>query len=146
MAMLQEIGKPEKAEAHLKDLLAGKQKVMGFGHRVYKTEDPRAAILRRWCRELGEKTGQTRWADISEVLERVMLQEKGIRCNVDFYSASVYHLLGIPTDLFTPIFAVARTVGWTAHILEQYADNRLIRPLSEYVGPTDKKVKPIAQR
>jgi citrate synthase len=146
MAMLEEIETPDRAEAYLKDLLAKKEKVMGFGHRVYKTEDPRAAILRRWCRELGEKTGQAQWAEISEILESVMLEEKGIHCNVDFYSASVYHMLGIPTDLFTPIFAVARTVGWTAHVLEQYADNRLIRPLSEYVGPMDRKVKPIAER
>jgi citrate synthase len=146
MVMLQEIGDPAKAEDYIKDLLARKQKVMGFGHRVYKTEDPRAAILRKWCRQLGEETGQTVWPEISEVLERVMLDEKGLNCNVDFYSASVYHMLGIPTDLFTPIFAVARTVGWTAHIREQYADNRLIRPLCNYTGPTDKKVKPIDER
>jgi citrate synthase len=146
MVMLQEIARPERAAAFVKDLLARKEKVMGFGHRVYKTEDPRAAILRQWCRALGEKTGQTQWADIGEAIERVMLEEKGISCNVDFYSASVYHMLGIPTDLFTPIFAVARTVGWTAHILEQYQDNRIIRPLADYVGPKDKKVKPIGER
>jgi citrate synthase len=146
MVMLQDIGDPAKAEPYVRDLLKRGQKVMGFGHRVYKTEDPRAAILRRYCRMLGEETGQIRWAEISETLERVVLEEKGLHCNVDFYSASVYHMLGIPTDLFTPIFAVARTVGWTAHILEQYADNRLIRPISEYVGPMDLKVTPIDQR
>jgi len=146
MVMLQEIGDPARAEAFVQGLLARKQKVMGFGHRVYKTEDPRAAILRRWCRQLGRRSGEPRWAEISEVLERVMLQEKGLHCNVDFYSASVYHMLGIPTDLFTPIFAAARTVGWTAHVLEQYANNRLIRPLANYTGPTGLKVVPIAER
>jgi len=146
MVMLQEIGDPATAADYVRKLLAAKQKIMGFGHRVYKTEDPRAAILRRWCRELGDKLGQPQWAQISETIERVMLDEKGIHCNVDFYSASVYHMLGIPTDLFTPIFAVARVVGWTAHILEQYANNRIIRPLSNYVGPTGLKVGPIGQR
>jgi citrate synthase len=146
MVMLQEIGEPSRAEAHVRDLLARKVKVMGFGHRVYKTEDPRATVLRRWCRELGEKLGQTRWAEISEILERILLEEKGLHCNVDFYSASVYHLLGIPTDLFTPIFAVSRIVGWTAHMLEQYNNNRIIRPLCDYTGPTDEKVIPIKDR
>ena len=105
-----------------------------------------AAILRHWCRELGRKFGQTQWAEISAAIEEVMLKEKDIHCNVDFYSASVYSLLGIPTDLFTPIFAVSRVVGWTAHILEQYANNRLIRPLSNYVGPMGRKVTPITRR
>jgi citrate synthase len=146
MLMLDEIGEPARAERYIMGLLARKEKVMGFGHRVYKTEDPRAAILRRWCRELGEWTGQTRWADMSETIERVMLREKGLHCNVDFYSASVYRMLDIPGDLFTPIFALARTVGWTAHILEQYANNRLIRPLCDYTGPMDLKVKPMAER
>jgi citrate synthase len=146
MIMLEQIGDPAKAEAYILDLLTRKEKVMGFGHRDYKTEDPRAAILRRWCIELGEWTGQTKWAEMSETIERVMLRENGLYCNVDFYSASIYHMLDIPGDLFTPIFAVARTVGWTAHILEQYANNRLIRPLCDYTGPMDKKVKPLAER
>lgn len=146
MLMLEEIGTPGKAADYVKDLLARKQKVMGFGHRVYKTEDPRATVLRRWCRELGEKLGQPQWAEMSETMERVLLEEKGLHCNVDFYSASVYHMLGIPTDLFTPIFAVARLIGWTAHILEQYAHNRIIRPLANYVGPCDLRVAPIEER
>lgn len=146
MLMLQEIAAPQKAEAWVKQMLANKQKVMGFGHRVYKTQDPRAALLRRYCAELGSLTGQKQWAEISTVLEKVMLEEKSIHCNVDFYSASVYHMLGIPTDLFTPIFAVARTAGWTAHILEQYSDNRLIRPLSNYTGPENRTVRPLAER
>ncbi len=146
MGMLKEIGDPARAADYVKGLLAAKKKIMGFGHRVYKTGDPRAAILRQWCRVLGDKLGQPQWAEISATIEKVMADEKGLDCNVDFYSASVYHMLGIPTDLFTPIFAVARVVGWTAHILEQYANNRLIRPLSNYVGPAGRKVKPIAQR
>jgi citrate synthase len=146
MLMLQEIGRPSRAADHVRRLLAAKQKVMGFGHRVYKTEDPRATFLRRWSQELGEKLGQPQWFEISQVVEKVMLEEKQIHCNVDFYSASVYHMLGIPTDLFTPVFAVSRTVGWTAHVLEQYANNRLIRPLANYVGPVDLKVKPIRER
>jgi len=146
MRMLEDIGTPAHAAAYVKKLLAAKQKIMGFGHRVYKTGDPRAAVLRAWSRKLGEVTGQTHWAEISEIIEKVMEEEKGLNCNVDFYSASVYHMLGIPTDLFTPIFAVARVVGWTAHILEQYANNRLIRPMSNYVGATDKRVVPISER
>lgn len=146
MVMLQEIGKPERAADYIRDLLARKQKVMGFGHRVYRTDDPRATVLRRWCRVLGERTGQPQWADISAVIEKVMEEEKGLNCNVDFYSASVYHMLGIPSDLFTPIFAMSRMVGWTAHVLEQYANNRIIRPLSNDVGPMDRKVVPLDQR
>jgi len=146
MLMLEEIGEPARAEAYVRDLLERKVKVMGFGHRVYKVEDPRATVLRRWCRELGEKVGQPQWAEISETLERILLEEKGLHCNVDFYSASVYHLLGIPTDLFTPIFAVARIVGWTAHMLEQYGNNRIIRPLCDYTGGFDRKVEPIDER
>ncbi|MBM4032502.1 MAG: citrate synthase [Planctomycetes bacterium] len=146
LLMLQDIGHPARAAEYVKALLAAKKKVMGFGHRVYKTGDPRAAILRRWCRVLGERLGQTQWADISATIEQVMADEKGLDCNVDFYSASVYHMLGIPGDLFTPIFAISRVVGWTAHILEQYANNRLIRPLSNYTGPVDRTVAPISER
>ena len=146
MQMLLEIGEPAKAADYIQGLLAARQKIMGFGHRVYKTEDPRAAVLRRWSRELGQRLGQSRWPEMSAIIEDVLLKEKGLHCNVDFYSASVYHMLGIPPDLFTPIFAVARVVGWTAHILEQYANNRLIRPLSNYTGPMNLEVKPIAER
>jgi len=142
MEMLEQIGEPARAADYVKGLLAAKKKVMGFGHRVYKTGDPRAAVLRRWSRTLGEKLGDTRWADISAIIEQVMADEKGLDCNVDFYSASVYHMLGIPNDLFTPIFAVARVVGWTAHVLEQYANNRLIRPLSNYTGPLGLRAAP----
>jgi len=146
MRMLEEIGTPGKAEAYVMDLLARKQRVMGIGHRVYKTEDPRAAVLRRRCRELGVQTGQEHWAEICGIIEEVMLREKGLNCNVDFYSAPVYQMLGLPTDLYTPIFALARVVGWTAHILEQYSNNRLIRPLSDYDGAELRPIPPVEQR
>lgn len=124
---------------------------MGFGHRVYKAMDPRAPILRALAEKLAEKGGNTKWLEISEVVQRTMREEmekraKPIYPNVDFFSASVYYTLGIPSDLFTNIFACARVSGWTAHIMAQLADNRLIRPKAEYVGPEGKKVQPIAQR
>lgn len=146
MKMLEEIGSPEKAEAYVKDLLARKEKIMGFGHAVYKTEDPRATHLRRLSQEAGERHGETRWFEISRAVEEVVLREKGLHANVDFYAASVYHSLGVPTDLMTPIFAAARMAGWTAHVREQYADNRVIRPSSEYVGPRDQIYVPIDRR
>jgi citrate synthase len=119
---------------------------MGFGHRVYKTEDPRATHLRRLARELGERTGDTKWYEMSAVVEKVVMEEKGLYPNVDFYAASVYHSLGVPTDLMTPIFALARMSGWTAHVREQHNDNRLIRPESEYIGPNDQTYAPIEDR
>ena len=135
--MLEEIGEVENAERWVRDALEHKQKIMGFGHRVYKTEDPRATHLRRLSRELGDRAGDTKWYEISALVEKVVMEEKGLYPNVDFYAASVYHSLGIPTDLMTPIFALARMCGWTAHVREQYNDNRLIRPESEYIGPTN---------
>jgi citrate synthase len=147
MRMLEDIGEPGKAEAYIKDLFVRKQIVMGFGHRVYRTvDDPRATILRRVSRELGEAVGDTRWYEISEAVEKAVLAEKGLRPNVDFYAGSVLHYLGLPTDLFTPMFAAARAAGWTAHIREQYADNRIIRPDSEYIGPRDQRYVPIEER
>jgi citrate synthase len=119
---------------------------MGFGHRVYKTEDPRATILRRLSRELGEAAGEKKWFEISERVEQVVMQEKGLYPNVDFYAGSVLHYLGLATDLFTPMFAAGRAAGWTAHVREQYADNRLIRPESEYIGPRDQSYVPIEER
>jgi citrate synthase len=144
--MLEEIGDEDRAEAYVKGRLAKKQKIMGFGHRVYKTEDPRATHLRRLARELGERAGDTKWYEISARVEKVVMEEKGLYPNVDFYAASVYHSLGVPTDLMTPIFALARMAGWTAHVREQYADNRLIRPESEYIGPRDQHYVPIEER
>jgi 2-methylcitrate synthase len=145
--MLEEIASVDQVEEYMKDLFARKQLVMGFGHRVYRTvDDPRATILRRLAKEMGETAGDTRWYDISVAVEKVVLAEKGLRPNVDYYMASVLHYLGLPTDLFTPLFAAARAAGWTAHIREQYADNRIIRPDSEYIGPRDQKWVPVEER
>lgn len=138
MKMLIEIGEDaddRRVDEFVRGMLARKVKVPGFGHRVYRTEDPRATHLRRMSKALGERAGRTRWHAMSRRIEAVMREEKRIDANVDFYSASTYALLGIPVDLFTPIFAVSRVSGWTAHVLEQYANNRLIRPRAEYVGP-----------
>ena len=147
MKMLLEIGTPDRAEAHLRNLLANKLKVSGFGHRVYTTEDPRATHLRRMSEDLSRQKGDLRWFDISRILETVMKKEKRLNANVDFYSASTYYMLGIPIDLYTPIFAVSRISGWTAHIIEQHANNRLIRPRAEYTGALpDQSYLPIEQR
>jgi citrate synthase len=144
--MLQEIGSLDKVDAYVAECLAQKRKIMGIGHRVYKVLDPRAPHLKRMAQVLSAKLGDPKWILMSERIAELMLQEKGLHANVDFYSATVYYSLGIPTDLFTPIFAIARTSGWTAHVLEQLADNRLIRPQSVYTGPVGLKVTPIAQR
>jgi 2-methylcitrate synthase len=120
---------------HIKGMLAQKKKIPGFGHRVYHTEDPRATHLRQMSRELGESSGQTKWWEYSSKIEQFMKADKKLNANVDFYSASTYYTLGIDLDLFTPIFAVSRISGWTAHVMEQLSDNRLIRPRADYVGP-----------
>jgi citrate synthase len=146
MNMLQAIGAEDRVDAWVGDALGAKKKIMGFGHAVYRTEDPRATHLRRMSRELGEKSGQGRWYRMSERVEALVRQQKGLYPNVDFYSASAYGALGIPTDLFTPVFAVSRIAGWTAHILEQLANNRLIRPESEYTGPRDVAYLPPQKR
>jgi citrate synthase len=145
--MLEEIGSVENVDAYIEDQLAQKKKIMGIGHRVYKTLDPRAPHLRAMAIKLSEKIGEPKWIKMSERIAELMKQKKNLNANVDFYSATVYYSLGIPTDLFTPVFAIARTSGWCAHVLEQLEDNRLYRPLSEYVGePVGKKVIPIDQR
>ncbi|MBG86669.1 MAG: citrate synthase [Verrucomicrobiales bacterium] len=144
--MLQEIGSPDKVDAFIDDALAQKKKIMGIGHRVYKVLDPRAPHLKEMAHELSMKLGEPKWIQMSERIAELMLEKKGLNANVDFYSATVYYSLGIPTDLFTPIFAIARTAGWTAHVLEQLANNRLIRPQSEYIGPIDLKVVPVDER
>ena len=146
MKMLLEIQTLEKAEPFVRNLLAQKKKVMGFGHRVYHTEDPRANILRKMSEDLGRRTGQPKWFEMSKNIEDLMIREKKINANVDFYSATAYYVLAIPLDLYPLIFAVSRISGWTAHVLEQYANNKLIRPLAEYTGPTDLKYVPIDQR
>lgn len=127
-------------------MLGRKERVMGFGHRVYKTMDPRAPILRRFSRDLTARAGQPKWFTISEQILETMAAEKGIDPNVDFFSASTYHALGIPTDLFTPIFAISRVSGWSTHVEAQYRHNRLIRPRAQYVGPRDLTYVPIEKR
>lgn len=146
MRILLEIGSRDNVESYVKDALAKKKKIMGFGHAVYKTEDPRATHLRRFSKEMGERKGDTKWYDMTAKLEEVMKREKGLLPNVDAYSASTYYMMGIPLDLYTPIFAISRISGWTAHILEQYADNKLIRPRAEYVGPRNVPYVPIDAR
>jgi len=144
--MLQEIGSLDRVDAYITEALAQKKKIMGIGHRVYKTLDPRAPHLKRMAQILSAKLGEPKWIQMSERIAELMLKEKNLHANVDFYSATVYYSLGIPTDLFTPIFAISRTAGWTAHVLEQLADNRLIRPQSQYAGPVGLKVVPIEER
>jgi citrate synthase len=145
--MLQEIGEPENVDAYVEKTLAEKKRIMGIGHRVYKVLDPRAPHLQRMAVELSRELGEPKWIEMSERIAQLMKEKKGLYANVDFYSATVYYSLGIPTDLFTPIFAISRTAGWTAHVLEQLSDNRLYRPLSAYVGePVGRKFVPIDQR
>lgn len=146
MKALKEIGSVDKIEPWLDDMLANKRKVMGIGHAVYKTEDPRATWLRRFSEQMGEITGDSKWFEMSKKLEDLMKEKKGLNPNVDFYSASTYYMMGIPYDLFTPIFAISRISGWTGHVLEQYADNKLIRPRAEYVGARDQKYVAIEDR
>ena len=146
MESLLEVGEVENVEAWLDKKLANKEKVMGIGHAVYKTEDPRATWLRKFSRQMGEKKGETKWFEMSQKLERLMHDKKGMYPNVDFYSASTYYLMGIPLDLYTPIFAISRISGWTGHILEQYSNNKLIRPRAEYIGARDQKYVPIEER
>jgi citrate synthase len=130
----------------VRERLGRGEKIMGFGHRVYKTEDPRATHLRQLSAELAETSGDDTYYRMSREMEKVVFADKGLYPNVDFYAASVYHYLGIPTDLFTPVFSVSRMAGWTAHVMEQHADNRLIRPDSEYIGDRDLTWTPLAQR
>lgn len=144
--MLLEIKTFDNVEPFIRKVFDEHQKIMGFGHRVYKTEDPRASHLRRMSEELGKRTGETKWFEMSRKIEQMVLAEKKLNANVDFYSASVYYMLGIAADLFTPIFAMSRMSGWAAHILEQYSNNRLIRPRAEYTGPSNLKYVPIEKR
>ena len=145
--MLEEIGEEDKVDAWVEEQLAERRKILGIGHRVYKVLDPRAPFLRDMAIKLTDQLGEPKWIRMSERIAQLMREKKGLEANVDFYSATVYHSLGIPTDLFTPIFAIARCSGWTGHVLEQLADNRLYRPLTEYVGPAPGlKFLPIEER
>jgi citrate synthase len=150
MRLLIEIGPdatPDRIDEAIRSRLARKVKIPGFGHRVYRTEDPRATHLRRMSKDLGERAGNTRWYEMSQRIEQLVTSEKKLYPNVDFYSASTYYTLGIPVDLYTPIFAVSRVSGWTAHCLEQYRNNRLIRPRTDYIGPQyPQPFLPLAER
>ena len=152
MHLLAKIGTPDRAEEIVTQMLAEGKKIPGIGHRVYRTLDPRAVSLREMSRQLAESSGDSKWYEISERVQEAAdkaLAAKGkttLKANVDFFSASVYHMLGIPDDLFTPVFAISRVAGWTAHVLEQLGDNRLIRPRAIYTGPRDLTVKPISER
>lgn len=144
--MVLDIGSLAAVSGDIRDRLSRKEKIMGFGHRVYKGEDPRATVLREMARDLGQRRGDMKWFNISEEIAKVVYKEKGLHPNVDFYAAGVYHYLGIPKRLFTPLFAASRIAGWTAHVREQYANNRLIRPDSEYVGPSPRSYKQVSER
>lgn len=145
--MLKKIGSLDKVDAYVEDCLANKKKIMGIGHRVYRTLDPRAPHLQKMAIKLTEELGESKWIAMSERIAELMREKKGLNANVDFYSATVYYSLGIPTDLFTPIFAISRAAGWTAQVLEQLDDNRLYRPLTYYTGPTeDQPITPITER
>ena len=146
MKLLQSIPPGASVEDDVRDRLARHERIMGFGHRVYKTWDPRAVILKRFSKQLADESDEPRWFDMSERIEQTVVAERGLYPNVDFYSASTYHYLGIDTGLFTPIFAMSRVVGWAAHVIEQHSDNRLIRPSSEYVGPAPRVYEPIERR
>jgi citrate synthase len=146
MRMLLRIGDVDQTEVYLQGALERKERIMGFGHRVYKTEDPRATHLRKMSEELGKRTGDSRWYEMSRRIEAYIKEHKGLNANVDFYSASVYYMMGIPIDLDTPIFASSRITGWTSHVLEQYDNNRLIRPRAEYIGPKNVHYIPVDQR
>jgi citrate synthase len=146
MHLLEAIPDGASVEDDVRARLERKERIMGFGHRVYKTWDPRAVILKRFSRQLADESSEPRWFEMSEAIEKTVVAEKGLYPNVDFYSASTYHYLGIDTGLFTPIFAMSRVVGWAAHVIEQHSDNRLIRPSSEYVGPGMRTYEPIERR
>ena len=145
--MLKEIGEEDKVDAYVEDCLVNKKKIMGIGHRVYKVLDPRAPHLQKMAIKLTDELGESKWINMSERIATMMRERKGLNANVDFYSATVYYSLGIPTDLFTPIFAISRMAGWTAQVIEQLQDNRLYRPLTKFVGPANTvPVPPVEER
>jgi citrate synthase len=146
MELLEQIGTTDRVAEVVHAMLVRRERVMGFGHRVYKVEDPRATILREWSRRVGEAKGDLHYYELLRKLEEVVHREKGLYPNVDLYSGSVYALCGIPRDLFTPIFAASRVSGWTAHVLEEYQDLRLIRPTAKYIGAVDLPYVPVDQR
>jgi len=146
MEMLLEIDKPENVESWINDALSNKTKIMGFGHRVYKRMDPRNPIIKKMAEELSTKLGNNKWYEMSQMIEKIINDKKKLHANLDFYSSSAYYLLGMPIPLYTPIFVASRVTGWIAHIIEQYNDNRLIRPRAEYIGPEKRKYVSIERR
>jgi 2-methylcitrate synthase len=146
MAMIEKYGSVEEAREDVHRMLAAKEKIMGFGHAVYREKDPRNAIIREWSRKLAAEVGDTVLFPVSEEVEKIMMDEKKLFANADFFHASAYHFMGIPTGLFTPIFVMSRVTGWAAHVMEQRANNRIIRPGADYTGPDARDVTPIAQR
>ena len=146
MALIQKFKTPEEAEEGLMGMLERKEKIMGFGHAIYKESDPRNAIIKQWSKKLAEEVGDTVLYPVSERCEAVMWREKKLFCNADFFHASAYHFMGLPTELFTPIFVMSRVSGWTAHVKEQRENNRIIRPSADYTGPADAKWVPIEER
>jgi citrate synthase len=146
MDLLREAGGPATAEKSIRDALARKEKVMGFGHRVYKAGDVRAGILKTYARKAAEATGQTSWEETAEIIEKVMSAEKNLHPNLDWPAGRLYHAMGLEVPLYTPIFVMARVAGWSAHVMQQLAHNRIIRPRSRYTGPATRPVKPLAER
>ncbi|WP_347454012.1 2-methylcitrate synthase [Acinetobacter thermotolerans] len=146
MDMIENWKSPEEAEREMLGMLERKEKIMGFGHAIYKDSDPRNAIIKRWSEKLAKDVGDTVLYPVSVRCEEVMWREKKLFCNADFFHASAYHFMGIPTKLFTPIFVMSRVTGWAAHVMEQRADNRIIRPSADYIGPELRKVVPISER
>lgn len=146
MQLVDEIGSPQRAEKTILEKLANKVKIPGFGHRVYRCEDPRVSVLRNYARTVTTHTGRSIYFQITQEIERVVLEQTRVFPNVDLYTASLYTAMGLPRELFTPIFAISRVVGWTSHILEQWSNNRLIRPRAEYIGPADRHYVPIEER
>ncbi|MEI8598320.1 2-methylcitrate synthase [Vibrio sp. M60_M31a] len=146
MEMIEGWQTPDEAEANIMQMLANKDKIMGFGHAIYRESDPRNALIKRWSEELSKQVGDTHLYAVSERVESVMKREKGLFCNADFFHASAYHFMDIPTKLFTPIFVMSRLTGWAAHVYEQRANNRIIRPSADYTGPDHQEWVPIEKR
>jgi 2-methylcitrate synthase len=146
MEMIQDWQTPDEAEANILQMLENKDKIMGFGHAIYRESDPRNALIKRWSEALSNEVGDTHLYAVSERVESVMKREKGLFCNADFFHASAYHFMDIPTKLFTPIFVMSRLTGWAAHVYEQRANNRIIRPSADYTGPDHQDWVPIEQR